>query len=77
MTQMTDKIPWAKLKQSECPHKPEWQMYRQLNQKVDDPFKITVADLCGGINPYVWRIEYCGGCGKTTRTYGEVPEEVK
>jgi hypothetical protein len=68
------KIPWKKLDQEACLHPPEWAMYEQLNQPVADPGRITVADLCGGINPYVWRVEYCGACNKVIKTFGDVPE---
>lgn len=57
---------------TECTHPPGRQLYTQLNVSRDP--RITVADLLGGINPYVWRIEYCGECGFVFETYGEVPQ---
>lgn len=57
----------------ECPHPLDRVVYYQLNVSRDS--RITAADLTGGINPYVWRIEYCGKCLKILRTLGEVPAE--
>lgn len=56
-----------------CEHPPERQRYIQLN--VESARGITIADVLGGINPYVWRIEYCGECWLVFKTFGEVPNE--
>lgn len=58
----------------DCKHPENRQMYRQLN--ISTELRITAADLMGGINPYHWRVEYCGDCGKVTRRYGDVPADV-
>jgi hypothetical protein len=54
-----------------CTHPEDSQMYRQLNKSRE--LAVTVADLCGGINPYIWREEYCGECGEILRTLGDKP----
>lgn len=48
-------------------------MYHQIN--IDPSLRITVMDLIGGINPYVWRIEYCSVCNHVSRSLGPVPLE--
>jgi len=58
----------------ECAHPPERQLYMQLN--ADPSLRITIADLCGGINPYVWRVEYCGICLTIRHAFGDVPQTV-
>ena len=55
-----------------CTHPPDQQLYMQLNSEPS--MRITVADLIGGINPYVWRVEYCGVCHIITRSLGDVPQ---
>lgn len=45
-------------------------MYRQLNR--DTSLRMTIADLTGGINPYIWRIEYCSLCRSVLKKYGDV-----
>ena len=58
-----------------CDHPPGKRMYRHLN--VSQDLRITAADLLGGINPYVWRVEYCGKCNAVLREFGDVPENVR
>jgi hypothetical protein len=61
---------------TDCKHPKERQMYYQLNLP-DGPPRITVTDLLGGINPYLWRIEYCWDCGEILKSYGDVPQHVR
>jgi hypothetical protein len=56
-----------------CTHPADRQLYKQLNSEPHP--RITVADLLGGVNPYVWRVEYCAACGQIMKTFGDVPEE--